>query len=75
MSYKLLTTPNGRTFYMAGGMMFSCHGHCPSYDDMNRFEGWKPVDLKEYKTWREMADDIEANGISNPFAPFARDWG
>jgi hypothetical protein len=62
---------------MAGQYMFSCFGYAPKVDnkDPSKIIGHEAVGLKEYSTWREMADDMEACGITNIFAPFARDWG
>lgn len=77
MSYMLCKAPNSREFYMAGNVMFSCFGYAPKVDEKmpDKIKGWEAVGVKQYETWREMADDMEASGIANIFSPFARDWG
>lgn len=77
MGYMLCKAPNGREFYMAGNRMFSCFGYAPTVEakEPDTITGWDAVGFKEYLTWRDMAEDMEACGIENIFAPFARDWG
>lgn len=73
-SYMLCKAPNGREFYMMDSMMFSCFGYVPIVRD-GKITGYKAIDVKEYKNWRDMAEDMVSGGIENIFKPFARDWG
>lgn len=70
----LCKAPNGKEFYMAGERMWSCFGYNKTVEN-DAVVGYKAAGYKEYSDWRKMADDMEAGGIKNIFAPFARDWG
>ena len=73
-TYRLCKAPDGRQFYMAGKIMFSCLGYNTVVVN-DRVTGHEAIAPRQYANWREMADDMEASGIDNIFAPFARDWG
>lgn len=73
--YELCRGKNGRQFYMTDESMWSCFGWERTEGPDGKPQDGRAIGFKQYSGWREMAEDMVASGIENPFAPFARDWG